>query len=60
MGRGTASCTLTCTLYGCPAKATDLRVYPANQTAAIYLPDSSEGCAQPVQVLLVGAVQAGS
>ena len=48
--------TATCS----PAKATDLRVYPPNQTAAVYLPSSSEGCAQPVQVLLVGAVQAGS
>ena len=43
-----------------PAQATELRVYPPNQTAAVYLPDSSEGCAQPVQVLFVGAVQAGS
>lgn len=43
-----------------PAKATDLRVYPPGQTAAVYLPDSSEGCAQPVQVLFVGAVQPGS
>jgi hypothetical protein len=48
--------TATCS----PARATDLRVYPPNQTAAVYLPDSSEGCAQPVQVLFVGAVQAGS
>ena len=43
-----------------PAQATDLRVYPPNQTVAVYLPDSSEGCVQPVQVLFVGAVQAGS
>lgn len=43
-----------------PAKATDLRVYPPNQTAAVYLPSTSEGCAQPVQVLFVGAVQAGA
>jgi hypothetical protein len=43
-----------------PAKATDLRVYPPDQTVAVYLPDSSEGCAQPVQVLFVGAVQPGS
>jgi Protein of unknown function (DUF4232) len=43
-----------------PAKAAELRVYPPNQTAAVYLPDSSEACAQPVQVLFVGAVQAGS
>jgi Protein of unknown function (DUF4232) len=45
--------TATCS----PAKATDLRVYPPNQTVAAYLPDSSDGCAQPVQVLFVGAVQ---
>ena len=43
-----------------PAKATDLRVYPPNQTAAVYLPNSSEACAQPVQVLSIGAIQAGS
>jgi len=42
-----------------PAQATDLRVYPPNQTAAIFLPSSSKGCAQPVQVLFVGAVQSG-
>jgi hypothetical protein len=48
--------TATCS----PAKATDLRIYPPDQTAAVYLPDSSEGCAEPVQVLFVAAVQAGS
>jgi hypothetical protein len=42
-----------------PAQAADLRVYPPNQTAAVFLPDSSEGCGQPVQVLFVGAVQSG-
>jgi hypothetical protein len=42
-----------------PAQATDLRVYPPNQTAAIFLPNSSKGCAQPVQVLFVGAVESG-
>lgn len=42
-----------------PAQAADLRIYPPNQTAAVFLPDSSEGCAQPVQVLFVGAVQSG-
>ena len=42
-----------------PAQAADLRVYPPNQTAAVFLPDTSEGCAQPVQVLFVGAVQSG-
>ena len=43
-----------------PAKATDQRVYPPDQTVAVYLPDSSEGCAEPVHVLFVDAVQAGS
>ena len=42
-----------------PAQAADLRVYPPNQTTAVFLPDTSEGCAQPVQVLFVGAVQSG-
>ena len=43
-----------------PAKATDLRVYPPNQTLAVFLPSTSEGCAEPVQILTIGAVQAGS
>jgi hypothetical protein len=42
-----------------PAQAADLRVYPPNQTAAVFLPDRSQGCAQPVQVLFVGPVQSG-
>jgi hypothetical protein len=42
-----------------PAQAADLRVYPPNQTAAVFLPVTSKGCAQPVQVLFVGAVQSG-
>jgi len=48
--------TATCS----PAQATDLRVYPPNQTAAVLLPVQSKGCAKPVQILLVGAVQPGS
>jgi hypothetical protein len=43
-----------------PAKATDLRVYPPNQTLAVFLPSGSQGCAEPVQVLFISAVQAGS
>ena len=43
-----------------PAKSTDLRVYPPNQTAAVFLPYASYGCAEPVQTLFIGAVQAGS
>jgi Protein of unknown function (DUF4232) len=48
--------TATCS----PAKATDLRIYPPNQTVAVFLPSDSQGCAEPVQVLFIGAVQAGS
>jgi hypothetical protein len=48
----TASCS--------PAQAAYLRIYPPNQTAPVYLADSSEACAEPVQTLYVGAVQAGS
>ena len=48
--------TATCS----PAKATDLRVYPPNQTLGVFLPSSSEGCAEPVQTLTISAVQAGS
>ena len=43
-----------------PALATELRIYPPDQTAAVYLPDSSQGCTQPVQILFVGVVRAGS
>lgn len=43
-----------------PAKATALRVYPPNQTAAVFLPNTSNGCAKPVQIMYVGAVQPGS
>jgi hypothetical protein len=42
-----------------PAQATDLRVYPPGQTAAVFLPDRSQGCAKPAQVLFVGPVQPG-
>ena len=43
-----------------PAKATDLRVYPPNQTLAVFLPNASQGCAEPVQILTVSAVALGS
>lgn len=43
-----------------PTKAAFLRVFPPNQTAPVYLADTSEVCAQPVQTLFIGAVQAGS
>jgi Protein of unknown function (DUF4232) len=43
-----------------PTKAAFLRVYPPNQTAPVYLADTSQVCAQPVQTLFISAVQAGS
>ena len=43
-----------------PTQAAFLRVYPPNQTAPVYLADTSEVCAQPVQTLFISAVQAGS
>jgi hypothetical protein len=43
-----------------PTKAAYLRVYPPNQTAPVYLANTSQTCAQPVQTLSVTAVQAGS
>lgn len=41
-----------------PVQATNLKVYPPNQTAPVYLSDTSYGCGDPVQILFVGAVQA--
>ena len=43
-----------------PPQATALRVYPPNQTAPVFLPNTSNGCAKPVQTLYIGAVQSGS
>jgi Protein of unknown function (DUF4232) len=43
-----------------PTKATALRIYPPNQTASVLLPNSSNSCAEPVQIMFVGAVQPGS
>jgi hypothetical protein len=48
--------TATCS----PAAATDLQVYPPGQTVAVYLPNQSEACAEPVQTTFIGPVQAGS
>jgi Protein of unknown function (DUF4232) len=42
-----------------PTKAAFLRIFPPNQTAPVYLANTSEACAQPVQTLSVTAVQAG-
>ena len=41
-----------------PVRATNLRVYPPNQTAPVYLPDTAYGCAKPVRTLFISAVQA--
>jgi hypothetical protein len=43
-----------------PTKATALKIYPPNQTVPVYLPSTSNGCAHPVQIMYVSAVQAGS
>jgi hypothetical protein len=43
-----------------PTKATNLKVYPPNQTAPVYLADTSYGCAKPVPTMVIGPVQAGS
>jgi Domain of unknown function (DUF4232) len=43
-----------------PTKATALRIYPPNQTAPVFLPNTSYGCAMPVQTMFIGAVQPGS
>ena len=43
-----------------PTQAAFLRIYPPNQTAPVYLADTSEICAQPVQTLFISAVQTGS
>jgi len=41
-----------------PVQATNLQIYPPNQTAQVYLPNTSYGCGDPVQILFIGAVQA--
>jgi hypothetical protein len=43
-----------------PVTADYLQIYPPNQTTPAYLHYSSQTCAQPVQVLTVSVVQAGS
>ena len=43
-----------------PTQAAFLRVYPPNQTVPVFLPDTSQICAQPVQTLFISAVQVGS
>ncbi|MGH3183937.1 MAG: DUF4232 domain-containing protein [Streptosporangiaceae bacterium] len=41
-----------------PVKATNLKVYPPNQRAPVYLANTSYGCAKSVQILFISAVQA--
>ncbi len=41
-----------------PVKATNLKVYPPNQTVPVYLASSSYGCVKSVQTLFINAVQA--
>jgi hypothetical protein len=43
-----------------PTKAAALKVYPPNQTAPVYLPNTSEACTKSVQTMNIGPVQAGS
>ena len=43
-----------------PTKATALKVYPPNQTAPVYLPNTSTACSKPIQTMNIGPVQAGS
>jgi hypothetical protein len=43
-----------------PAKAAALKVYPPNQTAPVYLANTSETCTKSVQTMNIGPVQAGS
>ena len=43
-----------------PAPATDLRVYPPNQTTPVYLANTANGCTKPVQTLFIRPVQSGS
>jgi hypothetical protein len=43
-----------------PTQATALKIYPPNQTEPVYLPNTSSGCAKPVQIMYIGAVRPGS
>jgi hypothetical protein len=43
-----------------PVKAAYLRIFPPNQTVPVYVPNTSEACTKPVQILFVSAVAAGS
>jgi Protein of unknown function (DUF4232) len=43
-----------------PVKAAYLRIFPPNQTASVYLANTSQTCSKPVPTLTVTAVQVGS
>ncbi|MFY9928788.1 MAG: DUF4232 domain-containing protein [Streptosporangiaceae bacterium] len=43
-----------------PTKATYLRIFPPNQTAAVYLSNASSTCSKPTQTLFISPVQAGA
>jgi Domain of unknown function (DUF4232) len=43
-----------------PAKAAALKVYPPNQFTAVYLPDTSYGCGNPVQTMYIAPVGPGA
>jgi hypothetical protein len=43
-----------------PTKATALKVYPPNQFTAVYLPDTSYGCGNPVQTMYIAPVRPGA
>ena len=43
-----------------PVKAAYLRIFPPNQTASVYLANTSQTCTKPVPTLTVTAVKAGS
>ena len=43
-----------------PTKATALKIYPPNQTEPVYLPNTSSGCAKPVQIMYIAPVHPGS
>jgi uncharacterized protein DUF4232 len=43
-----------------PAKAAALKVFPPNQFTAVYLPDTSYGCRNPVQTMYIAPVRPGA
>ncbi|HEU5386370.1 MAG TPA: DUF4232 domain-containing protein [Streptosporangiaceae bacterium] len=43
-----------------PTKAAALKVYPPNQFTAVYLPDTSYGCGNPVQTMYIAPVRPGA